>query len=133
MGDDRIWFRPKRGLESKIEAFEETNASIDDRSQAIRQLIEIGYREATEPLGRRARDVLVEWASKLAMFGVLAFVLALTHPSLQQSDGVLLGVSLLTVAVAMLAIAGVIRVLTGHGETGFAVHKSVRELLEVVR
>jgi len=131
MSDDRIWFRPDEALKSKIDWFE-SQRGCEDTSDAVTQLIEIGYRESCHPLGSRVRDRCVDLASQFALFGVLALVLAFTHPA-AGSDVVVLGMALVMVAVVFLSVAGIVRAVAGQGEAGVQLHSRVQALLEVAR
>jgi len=121
-GSDRLYFRADDDLQDRVDSFEETHG-FEDRSKATRELVEIGLRERSSPLVYRFKDQLIRYVGELGIFAVLAIILGFTTPLLSAGNAVLVSISLIVTAVALLAVLELVRAYAGCNQLGMSIRE----------
>lgn len=93
----------------------------EHRSDAVRELVQIGLRESTNPLVFRMKDRVVDWVSLLGIAAVIVFIAGATTNVIHVVDATKLSIALVSSAVVLLAVFELLRVATGSNEIGSVV------------
>ena len=114
---DKITIRADEEFRERVERYEE-RAGKASRTDAIKELVDVGLREQERPLLYRAKDRVVEWVHLLSIIGVALFVLGVTTDLVTATDGLIAAVFSLGLAAALLAGYELARALAGSNEVG---------------
>lgn len=114
---ETVSFSATEDLHGRIEAYQD-DGDFDNRSNAIRDLIETGLREQSSPILWRAKDRVVDWASILAIAAIVVFISGATTSALPFTSALKFSFSLFVVAVLMLAGFETARMLAGTNSMG---------------
>lgn len=127
MGTEKqtIGFRADEDLRSQVEAYKEANG-FDEKSDAVRELMEVGLREAQGPLLYRAKEYSIDAAYHLVLLAVVIMVSGLTTELLPPAGALQIGIVLIVVAVCFVAIVEFARTLTGRNEIAAAFRRNPR-------
>lgn len=102
----------------KIDEFVELMGEDTTQSDAIKEMVEIAHREAKHPLTYRLKDDVVDWVGQLGIAAVIVFVGGATTPVLPIGEAALFSISLVVVAILMLAGFEMARLVLGSNELG---------------
>lgn len=89
----------------------------DNRSDALRELTEIGLREQSNPLLYRLKDRVVDWISMFGVAAVIVFLAGATT-AMPMYAAVKFAVSMLIASVLLLACYELARVAAGTSAVG---------------
>jgi len=128
---DRLYFRADDELREAVEDYQQREA-LDSRSDATRELVEVGLREQQNPLLWRSKDRVVEWINLLSISAVVVFALGAATELFALAQGVLAALVLLSLACVLLAAYEFVRVVAGINEVGVRVRDSMAALATVV-
>lgn len=113
---DPVGFRAGPALQDAIEDYGDRRGL--DKSDALRELVEVGLREQRHPWLWRFKDRVIEWVNLLSISAVLVLALGLTTRLVTWIDGVIAAFFMLALATCLLGGFEVARVLSGSNERG---------------
>jgi hypothetical protein len=115
--DGQLKFRADENLRGRVSSYVDEYGH-DNRSEALRELVEVGLREQRSPILWRAKNRVVEWVNLMALAAVLVFALGTTTSLLSFVDGVIAALYILLLATALLASYEVARAAAGANGLG---------------
>lgn len=102
---------------------------LENTQDAVKELLNIGYREANNPLAMRFKSQMVKWSGDLGIMSVLALLAGFATPVLAPANAAVLAIGLASTAVVILGGLELARVVGGYSELGI----NIRRLLSEVR
>lgn len=108
-----------------IEEFKE-QSETESQTEAIQRMVRIAHRETKHPLSSRLKDEVVEWAGHLGIAAIIVFVGGATTPVLPIGEAALFAISLMIVALLLVAGYELIRLALGQNELGVHVRDVMR-------
>jgi hypothetical protein len=125
-----MYFRADEDLRDQIEDYE-ARGGHEDRSSAIRELLETGLRESQSPILCRFKDQIIDYVGNLGIMAVIVLLTAFTTPVLSAGAGAKLAIALVVTAGVLLAVLELSRVVAGHNPVGQAIRELYRDTQEV--
>ena len=114
-GSETIGFRADEGLESEIDEFRD-RYGYENRSEAVKALVETGLREAKSPILTRWRESALQGAWYIVLTAICFTVLAASPGVLELGIGLQIAAVLLAIAAALVAAIELARVARGSSE-----------------
>jgi len=114
---DKITIRADDDFTERVEHYRE-RAGKESRTEAIKDLVEVGLREQSNPLLYRLKDRVLEWVNLLAMTAIVMFVVGVTTDIITATNGVIGAFFALFLASGLLAAYELVRAVGGMNEMG---------------
>lgn len=121
---DRLYFRADDDLEEQVEDYQE-RYGFGNRSEATRNLVEVGLREQQSPIVWRFKDRVVEWINLLSISAVVVFLIGATTSIYRVEEGIIAAFAMLTMASVLLAGFEFARVIAGMNEVGVRARRAL--------
>lgn len=118
-GKEPLSARVDQELVNGVEAYQE-QIGADDRSDAHREILRIGLREAQGPVAHDIRDMALDAAYHLALVAVVVLIAGHMTTVLTPAHATAIAVVTLSVAAAPVAIVEMVRAARGQSEIGEA-------------
>jgi len=112
-----VGFNADSAMRREITAYQDEH-SHDNRSDAVKELVEVGLREQSNPILYRMKDRVIDWASILTIAAVIVVVAGGTTGTIPMGDAIPFAMGMFLTGVALLAGYEVLRLLWGTNAVG---------------
>lgn len=118
-GDTTLGFQADEDVVEDVEEFQDRHG-FDSRSDAHRELTKIGLREVRSPIVYRIRQRAFDAGYYLTLVAAVIGVVGMVSDAIGPTRGVQIGLVILSIAVAPIAIIECIRAVRGQSQLGYA-------------
>jgi len=116
--------RANEELREQVDEFEEAYG-FENRSEAVRALIDVGLREQQSPILWRFKDRVVEWINLLSISAVVMFAIGATTDIYGFGQGIAAAFVMLMLACVLLGGYEMARSVAGMNEIGVRVRSAL--------
>lgn len=114
---DKIGFRASDEFQQRVEDYADSHGH-ENRTDALKELVDVGLREQQSPMLYRAKDRVAEWVNLLSFAAVLMFVISATTRIVAVTDGIIASFFMLALACVLLAGFELLRTFDGANGLG---------------
>lgn len=104
-------------VRERVDAYRESQG-YNDRSEAVRDILDAGLREMEGPVSEHVRDMAFDAAYHLTLIAVVVVVLGFWPGVIGAVNAVMIALVVMTVAMAPVAALEVVRAIAGQSKVG---------------